>query len=292
MKIIVIVGPTGVGKTKLSIELAKYLNAVIMNGDSMQVYQGLNIGTAKIKEEEKEGIEHYLFDIVDVKDNYTIYDYQKDGRKLLSKWQEENRNVIIVGGSGLYLKSLLYDYQFNSEMEYDNYDNLTNEELLEEIKKVHETDIHVNNRKRLVRELNKIKNNSVIKSDINKPLYNFIIIGLTCDRDKLYDVVNQRVDLMFQEGLEKEVKYFYDKNIQSKALKTGIGYKELYNYFDGKITFDECQELIKRNTRHFIKRQYTFFNNQMQVNWIKVNFSNFNETIEQAKKIIKNNTLN
>ncbi|MBQ8892170.1 MAG: tRNA (adenosine(37)-N6)-dimethylallyltransferase MiaA [Bacilli bacterium] len=287
MKIVVIVGPTGVGKTKLSIELAKYLDAVVMNGDSMQVYRGLDIGTAKIKEEEKDGIEHYLFDIVSVNDNYTIYDYQRDGRKLLDEWKKENRNVVIVGGSGLYLKSLLYDYKFNEEENLDNFDNLTNEEILREIEKVHKTDIHINNRKRLIRELNKIKNNSVIQSDINKPLYDFITIGLTSDRDTLYDVVNKRVDLMFSDGLVEEVQSFYEKNIRSKAIKTGIGYKELYDYFDNKISLEEARELIKKNTRHFIKRQYTFFNNQMQVNWINTNFDNFNETIDKAKELIK-----
>ena len=117
--IVVIVGPTGVGKTKLSIELAKLYDAVIINGDSMQVYKDLNIGTAKIKESEKEGIEHFLFDIKDPRDNYTIYDYQKDGRKLLDKFIKDNKNIIIVGGSGLYIKSLLYDYKFQDEETID-----------------------------------------------------------------------------------------------------------------------------------------------------------------------------
>ena len=287
MKIIVIVGPTGVGKTKLSISLAHFMDAVIINGDSMQVYRGLDIGTAKIKENEKEGIPHYLFDIKSVFDNYTIYDYQKDGRKLLNKFIKENKNVIIVGGSGLYLKALLYDYKFNEEKIIDNFDNLTNEEILSEINKVHLTDIHVNNRKRLVRELNKIKNNTVIKSDVNKKLYDFKIIGLTCDREKLYNIVNSRVDKMIEDGLVNEVKHFYDKNIRSKSILTGIGYKELYDYFDNKITKEESIELIKKNTRHFIKRQYTFFKHQMDVTWITTDFDNFNNTIDKVISIIK-----
>ena len=138
MKIVVITGPTGVGKTKLSISLAKYLDAVIINGDSMQVYQGMDIGTAKIKEKEKEGGPHYLFDISTPLDDYNIYKYQQDGRKLLLKFQEENRNVIIVGGSGLYLKSLLYDYRFQEELISETYDDLSNEEILKEIKKHYE----------------------------------------------------------------------------------------------------------------------------------------------------------
>ena len=288
MKIIVIVGPTGVGKTKLSISLAHYMDAVIINGDSMQVYRGLDIGTAKIKEYEKEGVPHYLFDIKDVKDNYTIYDYQKDGRLLLDKFEKENKNVIIVGGSGLYLKALLYDYKFTEEEHINNYDNLTNDEIFNEIKKYHDINIHINNRKRLIRELNKIKNNSIIKSDINKKLYDFIIIGLTCDRNVLYDVVDKRVDEMFMEGLEREVKYFYDQGIKSKAILTGIGYKELYKYFDGQISLEESKELIKKNTRHFIKRQYTFFKHQMDVTWIKTDFDNFQNTIDEAVNIVKN----
>ena len=285
-KIIVIIGPTGVGKTRLSIKLAKYLNAVIINADSMQVYRGLDIGTAKIKESEKEGIKHYLFDICDIEEDYNIYKYQKDGRKLLDKFQKEGKNVVLVGGSGLYIKSLLYDYKFQDEEYKEAYENLTNQELLEEIKKHHETDIHVNNRKRLIRELNKIKNNNQITSDIHKKLYDFLLIGLTCDREELYKIVDKRVDLMIEDGLIEEVKALYEKGINSKAMQTGIGYKELYFYFKGDISLEEAVKLIKKNTRHFIKRQYTFFKHQMDVTWLNVDFSNFEHTINEAIKIV------
>lgn len=285
-KIVVIIGPTGVGKTKLSISLAKYLDAVVINADSMQVYRDLNIGTAKIKESEKEGIKHYLFDICDIKEEYNIYKYQKDGRKLLDKFQKEGKNVVLVGGSGLYIKSLLYDYKFQEEEYKEAYENLTNQELLEEIKKHHETDIHVNNRKRLIRELNKIKNNNQITSDIHKKLYNFLLIGLTCDREELYKIVDKRVDLMIEDGLIEEVKALYEKGINSKAIQTGIGYKELYSYFKGDISLEEAVKLIKKNTRHFIKRQYTFFKHQMDVTWLNVDFSNFEHTINEAIKIV------
>lgn len=285
-KIVVIIGPTGVGKTKLSISLAKYLDAVVINADSMQVYRDLNIGTAKIKESEKEGIKHYLFDICDIEEEYNIYKYQKDGRKLLDKFQKEGKNVVLVGGSGLYIKSLLYDYKFQDEEYKEAYENLTNQELLEEIKKHHETDIHVNNRKRLIRELNKIKNNNQITSDIHKKLYDFLLIGLTCDREKLYKIVDKRVDLMIEDGLIEEVKALYEKGINSKAMQTGIGYKELYSYFKGDISLEEAVKLIKKNTRHFIKRQYTFFKHQMDVTWLNVDFSNFEHTINEAIKIV------
>lgn len=290
MQIIVITGPTGVGKTKLSISLAKYLNAVIINGDSMQVYRDMNIGTAKIKEEEKEGIEHYLFDICNPNDEYNIYKYQKDGRELLSKFQKENRNVIIVGGSGLYIKSLLYDYKFQEENINENYDNLTNEEIYNLIKeKQKEINIHINNRKRLIRELNKINNNNDIKSDVFKKLYDFKTICLTCDRNKLYEIVNNRVDEMIKEGLIEEVKSLYNKNINSRSIYTGIGYKELYLYFNNKISKEEAIELIKKNTRNFIKRQYTFFKHQMDVKFIETDFNNFDNTIKEAIKFIENN---
>ncbi len=287
MKIVVIIGPTGVGKTKLSISLAKKLNAVIMNADSMQVYRDMNIGTAKIKESEKEGIEHYLFDIVSPKEDYNIYKYQQEGRSLLEKFKKENRNVIIVGGSGLYIKSLLYDYQFGYENINNTYDDLSNKEILEKIKEKEECNIHVNNRKRLVRELNKLENNTNNKSDINKKLYDFKIIGLTIDRSILYDVVDKRVDEMIKEGLVDEVRKLHRRGIRSKAIKTGIGYKELYKYLDKEISLDDAIKQIKTNTRHFIKRQYTFFNHQMDVEWINVDLNNFNKTIKEALKIIE-----
>ncbi len=286
MKIVVIIGPTGVGKTKLSISLAKKLNAVIMNADSMQVYRDMNIGTAKIKESEKEGIEHYLFDIVSPREDYNIYRYQQDGRSLLDKFKKENRNVIIVGGSGLYIKSLLYDYQFGLESINNTYDDLTNKEILDRIKKVKDCDIHVNNRKRLIRELNKIENKTDNKSDVNKKMYDFKIIGLTIDRSKLYEVVDNRVDEMIKEGLVDEVRKLHRRGIRSKAIKTGIGYKELYKYLDKEISLDDAIKQIKTNTRHFIKRQYTFFNHQMDVTWLQVDLDNFDNTIKEALKII------
>ena len=287
-KIIVIVGPTGVGKTKLSVELAKRLNGEIVNADSMQVYKNLNIGTAKIKDEEKEGIIHHLFDICDVNDNYTIYNYQQDARRVIEEIKKKNKVPIFVGGSGLYIKAALYDYQLSNEGFHSNFDNLSNEEILKEIKKNYETNIHVNNRKRLVRELNKIYNHTTNTSEINKPLYDITIIGLTMEREKLYDIINNRVDKMVNEGLIEEVKELYDKKINSKAIMTGIGYKELYKYFDNEITLEEAVNLIKKNSRNFAKRQYTFFNHQMNVKWFIANYNNFDKTIDEVEKYIKN----
>lgn len=281
--ILAIIGPTAVGKTKLSIELAKKYNAIIINCDAMQVYQGLDIGTAKVTSEEKEGITHELLDFVPVTQNYTVYDYQKDARKLLEKYQ--GRNIIFVGGTGLYLKSTLYDYRFYEETTTNSYDNLTNEELYNlALAKDKNMNIHPNNRKRLVRFLNK----KVQEYVEPKPLYDFKIIGLTTSRDILYDKINKRVDVMFQNGLLTEVKSFYNQGIRSKALETGIGYKELYQYFDNKITLEEAKDLIKKNSRHYAKRQYTFFNHQLDVKWFNTNYDDFSKTIKEVENYIEN----
>ena len=281
--ILAIIGPTAVGKTKLSIELAKKYNAIIINCDAMQVYQGLDIGTAKVTSEEKEGITHELLDFVPVTQNYTVYDYQKDARKLLEKYQ--GRNIIFVGGTGLYLKSALYDYRFYEETTTNSYDNLTNEELYNlALAKDKNMTIHPNNRKRLVRFLNK----EIQEYVEPKPLYNFKIIGLTTSRDILYDKINKRVDVMFQSGLLTEVKSFYDQGIRSKAIETGIGYKELYQYFDNKITLEEAKDLIKKNSRHYAKRQYTFFNHQLDVKWFNTNYEDFSKTIKEVEDYIEN----
>ena len=281
--ILAIIGPTAVGKTKLSIELAKKYNAIIINCDAMQVYKGLDIGTAKATLEEQEGITHELLDFVPVTQNYTVYDYQKDARKLLEKYQ--GRNIIFVGGTGLYLKSALYDYRFYEETTTNSYDNLTNEELYNlALAKDKNMNIHPNNRKRLVRFLNK----KVQEYVEPKPLYDFKIIGLTTSRDILYDKINKRVDVMFQSGLLTEVKSFYDQGIHSKALETGIGYKELYQYFDNKITLDEAKELIKKNSRHYAKRQYTFFNHQLDVKWFNTSYEDFSKTINEVEDYIEN----
>ena len=285
--IISIVGPTGVGKTKLSVELAKKYNAIVVNNDAMQVYKGMDIGTAKPTKEEMEDIKHCLFDFVDAKINYTVFDYQKDARKLLE--DNKDKNIILVGGTGLYLKALLYDYNFEVEdKEMNTYDDLSNEELYElALKKDKNMDIHVNNRKRLIRFLNKDGKSS---NNGSKLLYdNVIFIGLTTDRENLYKRIDDRVDEMINQGLVEEVKYFYDNHINSKATNTAIGYKELYQYFDGNISLEEAVDLIKKNSRHYAKRQYTWFNNQMNIKWFNTDYSNFNNTINEVVNYIDTN---
>lgn len=281
--IVAVVGPTGVGKTKLSVELAKKYDAVVVNCDAVQVYKELNIGSAKPTEEEKCGIEHLLFDIVSVTDNYTVKDYQKDLRNVLKKYH--NRNIVIVGGTGLYLCAGLYDYKFKEEINTNNYDNLSNEQLYNlALEKDKNMDIHKNNRVRLIRFLNRESKNN----NGNKLLYDVKFIGLNLDRNLLYERINLRVDKMMKDGLLDEVKNLNPLRVSSRVLNTAIGYKELYDYFDKKISLEQAIEEIKQNSRHYAKRQFTWFNNKMNVTWFNVNLDDFQKTIDQVEDFLDN----
>lgn len=289
--VIVITGPTAVGKTKLSVELAKKINGEVINADSTQVYKGLDIATAKIKENEKEGIVHHLFDIKDITEDYTVYDYQKDARKLIDDILKRGKTPILVGGTGLYIKACLYDYKFEQDVKFNDYSTLTNEQIYNKLKLVDKNiDIHVNNRKRLVNALNYYELTGKLfseKEKTDKLLYDTIFIGLTIDRTLLYDRINKRVDIMVKEGLIEESLKIYKSNIRTKAVMTPIGYKELFSYFDGVKSMDECIELIKQNSRKYAKRQYTWFNNQMDINWFNVDLDNFDNTINEVYNYIK-----
>lgn len=286
--IIVITGPTAVGKTKLSISLAKQLDAEIINGDAMQVYKNLDIGTAKIKEEEKERILHHLFDIIDINDFYSVYDYQKDCRRKIDEILEKGKKVIIVGGTGLYIKAALYDYQFTEGTTMNKYENLTNDEILAKLKKYsNNIDIHPNNRKRLVRLLNKYENNEEITDNKSKLLYDATFIGLTTEREILYKKINDRVDEMFTDGLLEEVNNLKKHYKTSRAFQTAIGYKEFIPFFENKESLEEVKETIRKNCRHYAKRQYTFFKNQFDIKWFNTDYSNFNNTITEIFKYLK-----
>lgn len=288
--IIVILGPTGVGKTKLSIELAKKLNGEVINADSTQIYKGLDIATAKVKD--KENVVHHLFDLKDIKDDYTVFDYQRDARNKIDEILRKNKTPILVGGTGLYIKACLYDYNFPKETKKIDLSNLSNQELYNKVIKVDpNSNIHANNRKRLERSLNYyLVNHKPLseKEKTTKLLYNAIFIGLTTDRKKLYQIIDKRVDLMVDEGLIEEARTIYNSNIHSKAVMTPIGYKELFPYFENQKSLQECLDLIKQNSRRYAKRQYTFFNNQLDVKWFEVNYDNFNETVKEVIKYIQN----
>ncbi len=250
--IICIVGPTGVGKTKLSESLAVKYNAIVVNADSVQIYKELNIGSAKPKEEEKSSQKHYLFDHKSISDDYDVYSYQTDLRKIID--ENKDKNIVIVGGTGLYINAALYDYKFNK--------TVSNLESINERKE---------------------------NNQDNNLLYDVSFIGLTTSRDLLYERINLRVDKMMNEGLLDEVKELYKKNKTSRVLGTAIGYKELISYLNGEISLDESINLIKQNSRRYAKRQYTWFNNKNKVNWFDVDFNNFDRTINEIVKFIDEN---
>ena len=288
--VIVVTGPTCVGKTKMSVELAKKLNGEIINADSTQIFRNLDIATAKIKEEEKDGIPHHLFDIRDMHEDYTVYDYQKDARNKIAEILKSNRTPILVGGTGLYLKACLYDYQFEDDNK-NNYEDLTNEEIYNKLIKIDKNiSIHVNNRKRLVRALNYCESTNKLYSEkqkTDKLLYDVIFIGLTTDRNVLYERINNRVDVMLKDGLLDEAKRIYESGIRTKAVLTPIGYKELFPYFEGGKSLNECLDMIKQNSRRYAKKQYTWFNHQMKIDWFDVDFNNFDNTINKVYEHIK-----
>ena len=287
--IIVIVGPTGVGKTRLSIDLAKKLNGEIINADSVSIYKDLNIGSAKPTKEEQEEAVHHLINIREVEDEYSVYNYQKDARKKIDEINKKKKRIIMVGGTGLYIKAALFNYQFFEEENYNEYKELTNEQIKNKILEISpDIDIHINNRRRLVRALNKLENNEEITNYKNEILYPIKIIGLTTNRKTLYERINKRVDFMFNTGLLDEINSLKNKYNNSKVLNSAIGYKEFKDYFSKEKTLDEVKTIIKTNSRHYAKRQYTFFNNQMNVEWFNVDFNNFNKTINEVIKYISN----
>lgn len=292
-KIIVIAGPTATGKTKLSVELAKEYNAVIINADSTAIYKEPLIATAKVTEEEKEGIPHYMLDLISLDEEYTIYDFQKEGRALIDKLISENKNIIIVGGSGLYIKALLYNYNLEEttpdKVDYSMY---SNEELKSQADEIDiNNNIHVNNRQRLERYItyfNKTGKTISKTDEINQKLYNFTLIGLDAPREIIYERINKRVDQMFENGLLEEAEKLYKENY--KNYTNIIGYRELNEYFKNNITLEEAKEQIKQNTRHYAKRQFTWFKNQMDdIKWFNVNYEDFNQTINEIKKYLNEN---
>ncbi|MDO4499774.1 MAG: tRNA (adenosine(37)-N6)-dimethylallyltransferase MiaA [Erysipelotrichaceae bacterium] len=289
-KVLVIVGPTAAGKTSLGIKCAKLFNGEIISGDSIQIYKGLDIGSAKANEEELSEAKHHLIDIKEANENYSVKEFQELGRQLIDDISKRGKLPIIVGGTGLYIKALLYDYEFSNETEEDNpYDELSNEDiykiLLKEDPKALEK-IHINNRKRLVRALNILRKNGEGISSIkdrqeHKMLYDAYLVGVTLDRELLYQRIDQRVDKMINEGLLEEIQGLLDKGISfDNQSMQGIGYKEFRPYFNKEKSLEECLMDVKRNTRHFAKRQYTWFNNQMPIHW----YEDINMAIEDIEK--------
>lgn len=284
--ILCIVGPTAVGKTKLSVALAKIYNGEIINADSVQVYQNFDIGSAKATKEERQGVPHHLLDVASPEEDYTIFQYQADCRKAIAEIQKKGKIPILVGGSVLYLKAALYDYEFAEEQEKDKeYPSLTNEELYQKIlEQDPNISIDFHNRRRLLRVWNKMEKEVYQEQTMEglAPLYDDVyFLGLKTDTETLYQRINERVDGMLVD-LVDEVYRLYEQNIRSKAIQTAIGYKELYAFFDHTQTFRESVEQIKQNTRNYAKRQFTFFEHQLPVQWFDVNYGSFDETIQSV----------
>lgn len=281
-KVIVLVGPTGSGKTNLSIELAKKFNGEIISGDAYQCYQEMSIGSAKVKEEEKQGIPHYLVDYLSYKETYNVKIFQEKGRAYIRDIISRGKVPIICGGTGLYIKALLFDYLFEDEevdeiylQELNQKDNDTLYQMLMEIDEQATATIHKNNRKRVIRALMMAhagtKKSQRLEKQEHTMLYDAYIIGLTMSRDKLYERIDQRVLKMIEDGLETEIHSLVESE-QDFALQSmrGIGYKEWLGYYKKEATLQDTIALIQKNSRNFAKRQYTWFKNQMDVHWYDI----------------------
>jgi tRNA dimethylallyltransferase len=289
-KLIVLIGPTAVGKTKLSIELAKQFNGEIISGDSMQIYRGMDIGTAKITPEEMDGIPHHLIDIKDPEESFSTAEFQELVRMKIEEISSKGKMPMIVGGTGLYIQSVIYDYHFTNapsdpefrsvlEKEADEHGPDLLHERLKAADPVGASRIHPNNVRRVIRALEIVHctGKTVIELQENQSpelLYDTAVIGLTMDRDMLYERINLRVNLMIKQGLLEEVKYFYDKGLRDCQSIQAIGYKELYDYFNGEISLEEAVENLKQNSRRYAKRQLTWFRNKMNVEWFDMSVSN------------------
>ena len=292
-KVIVITGPTAVGKTKLSIEIAKRLYTDIINADAYQIYRRMNIGTAKPNKEEMKMVSHHLIDIIDPKETFSISDYQILVRALIDKMKTENKVPILVGGSGLYIDAVIKNYNFNEakrcDEKYNNYTNNELHQLLQNLDYDTAKKIHPNNRKRLVRAI-ELEQQPCFKDSrsLGKDFYyNVLCIFLNDDRDTLYQRINNRVDQMIKDGLIEEVRQIGIENF-SMTSRVAIGYKEVIEYLKGNITLDDAIELIKKNSRHYAKRQYTWFNNQTSSIIVNIDLDDFSHTIDEVEQIINN----
>lgn len=299
-KVVVVVGPTGVGKTKMGVALAKYFDGEVISGDSMQIYKLMNIGTAKVTTEEMEGIPHHLIDIKNPKENYSVKEFQEEVRLKIDEISARQKLPIIVGGTGLYIKAALYDYVFSESQidhqEYiEKYKNYSNEGLYEFLKKIDlesAASLHPNNRQRVLRAIAIYESTGTKKSDLlakqeHKLLYDVKFIGLTLPRDVLYKRINERVDSMMNQGLLQEIEMLMKMNLspELQSMKA-IGYKEWFAYYQGNQNLEETIELIKKNSRNYAKRQYTWFNNQVPVKWFDVNLNDFDDTVNNVIKYL------
>lgn len=277
--ILVLTGPTGSGKTDMAISLAKKLGGAIINADAFQVYRELNIATAKPSEAQRLEVPHFLFDFVPVSSSYSVYEYQADLRATIADLQEIHKPIIIAGGTGLYIRAGLYDYSFPEEKVVDLsvYEKMDDDTLYAALQKMDPEEaktIHPHNRIRVLRAIKVYLSSGKKKSEIkaeqkHQPIYDDVyFFGLNAERAPLYERVNQRVEEMFKAGLVEENRALYEKYGEAPRAFQAIGVKELFPYFHGKKSLEECKEEIQKNTRHYVKRQETFFRHQFDIHWI------------------------
>lgn len=289
--IIVITGPTCMGKSETALEVAKAIDAEIINGDAFQCYKEMNIGVAKPPKEYLDKIPHHLYSFVDVNHDYSIAEYQINLRKKIDELLSNRKNIIIVGGSGLYIRSALYDYDFKEDKEVDMslYEDMDNRSLHDELRKIDPIEaekIHMNNRKRVLRAIEIYLSNGESKSTLiskqdHQPIYDVSFFVKDIDRDELYNHINNRVDKMVQDGLVKEVEGLYKKYGSSPRAFQAIGYKELISCFKGEYSLDVAIDKIKQNTRNYAKRQLTYIRHQFPVQFYKNN----EELLEKIKHV-------
>lgn len=307
-KLVVIVGPTAVGKTKMGIELAKRFNGEIISGDSMQIYKEMDIGTAKVKIEEMDGIPHHLLDIKEPTEPFSVAEFKDLVQPLIKSLNAQGKLPFIVGGTGLYINSVIQnfnfadtstDLQFREKMEKFVEEHGVDQlhQQLKDVDPVSYTSIHPNNYRRVIRALEVLKLTGKTLSEyqqtqVKESPYDYVFIGLTMDRDVLYERINDRVDLMIEHGLIEEAQRLYDHRVRECQSVQAIGYKEIYEYIEGRVSREEAIEILKRNSRRYAKRQYTWFRNKADVHWFDMTNANFNKKIIEIKHFIEGKLYN
>lgn len=280
-KVLILVGPTAIGKTDLSIEIAKEFNMEIISGDSMQVYRGMDIGTGKIREEDKDGIRHHMIDVIEPESSFSVQSFQKHVTEIIDEIHEDDRIPFIVGGTGHYIRALIHGYEFDEEDDQEKreltemLEQLGSSVLHDRLKKIDPKiagEIHQNNRQRVIRMLVKSELGDRISNRIGPGYtddmkYDTFIVGLTRERKNIHANIDTRVENMFDQGLPEEARNLFDNHSPSKTASAAIGYKEFIPYFEGSATLDSVKDQIKQNTRQYAKRQLTFFRNQLPVEW-------------------------
>jgi len=298
--IVCVVGPTAVGKTALSIEIAQRFNGEVISGDSMQVYRGMDIATAKVTQEEQQNIPHHLLDILDPDEGFSVFDFKSNVTRLITDMSERGRLPIIAGGTGMYLDSLIRDYALSEEKRDPEYERKIEADIenfgidvvynrLVEVDPVQAKKTHKNNVRRVIRALEVYDRTGQTMTEYQQTQqaaspYNVILIGLDMDRTLLYARINARVDLMVENGLFEEARYFYDLGLKDAPSMRAIGYKELIGFFEGTCSKEEAIDLLKRNSRRYAKRQLTWFRNKMDVNWYTLTPETKNEVFQKILK--------